>query len=121
MGETWAIVGSRGFDDFRLMVETLEEYMDRTGVVPDRIVSGGAMGADRLAERWAALHKRPCSIYRPEWEKYGPRAGAMRNQLIVNDADRLFAFVRGKSMTPGTGITVEMAYKKHIQVVIVYD
>lgn len=118
MGETWAIVGSRGFDDFELMVETLERFMD-DHPAPDRVVSGGAIGADRLAEQWAALNHITMTIYRPEWNRYGPRAGAVRNQLIVDDADRLFAFVL-KEVTTGTGITIQMAYKKGIPVEIHY-
>jgi len=47
--------------------------------------------------------------FTPEWDKYGKRAGAIRNQEIVNEADTIIAFWDGQSK--GTKITIDMALK----------
>jgi len=57
----------------------------------------------------------------PQWEKYGPRAGAVRNQKVVDLVDRLFVFNHGDELTSGTKITVSMAEKKGIPVEVWYE
>jgi len=42
-----AVIGSRGFDDYKTMCDELSKYN------LTKIVSGGADGADNLAERYA--------------------------------------------------------------------
>jgi len=107
LSEVWAVVGSRGFGNFTEMCMQLQQKIDQYGM-PKYIVSGGASGADTLAEQWAALHKMDCVIYEPQWNHHGKKAGAIRNRLIVQAADRVFAFVDG-DMTPGTNITINIA------------
>ena len=54
-----AIIGSRTFNDYELLQETLENYKDQISV----IVSGGARGADTLGERWAKENNIKTDIY----------------------------------------------------------
>lgn len=46
------------------------------------IVSGGAKGADSLAERYAKEMHFPLIVFPAEWDKYGKSAGYKRNELM---------------------------------------
>ena len=56
------------------------------------IVSGGAFGADKLAERYAKEKEIETLIFLPDWKKYGKTAGFVRNTHIINNADLVVAF-----------------------------
>ena len=58
-----AVVGSRGFNDYLLLKETLLNHFIT------RIVSGGAKGADKLAEKFAEEHGIPLDIHKPDWKR----------------------------------------------------
>ena len=108
------IVGSRNFDRYRLMQEIALQY-----ITPEytTIISGGARGADRLAER-LALHLDLNMIgHKAHWDKYGKRAGPIRNQKIVDDSDALLAFPSKKGR--GTQITIDMAKRKGIPIYVI--
>jgi len=83
-----AIIGSRSFDNSKLLNETLEPYKDRIKLV----VSGGAKGADQLGEYWARLFKIETLIFLPDWEKHGKKAGFIRNKQIIENCDMCIAF-----------------------------
>jgi len=105
-----AIVGSREFDNY----DSLREVMYTLYPSPDMItsiVSGGARGADTLAERFATEHDLPMRVFKADWETWGVRAGYMRNKLIVDSATEVVAFWNGKSN--GTRHTIELAEKNH--------
>lgn len=63
------------------------------------LVSGGAIGADSLGQRWANENGIAVRIYPPDW-KLGRAAGMIRNRTIVDNSDRVIAFWSGAS--PGT-------------------
>ena len=62
-----AIIGSRSFQDYNLLKETLEPYKSK---ITD-IISGGAQGADELGARWCKefLNKEPV-IFEAEWDNF---------------------------------------------------
>lgn len=71
------VVGSRTFNNYELMRAKLDEILNgRKDVV---IVSGGANGADSLAEKYASERGYAMAIFRAEWNKYGKSAGYKRN------------------------------------------
>lgn len=90
-----AVVGSRSFDDYQLLIKTLQRYH------VDTIVSGGARGADSLAKRYAHEFKLNLVEFIPEWYdahgQYNPSAGFVRNRKIVDSADVVVAFWDGVS------------------------
>lgn len=88
-----AVVGSRSFKDYLMVERALQSMKD--GI--KQIVSGGAEGADKLAEEYAAKNKIPIQIYPPDWQGYGKSAAFIRNQQIVDNSDRMVAFWDGKS------------------------
>lgn len=44
----------------------------------DEVVSGRAIGVDRLGEQWAKENNIPVKVFLPDWE-LGKRAGPLRN------------------------------------------
>ena len=105
-----AIVGSRRFDDYDLLKSIMKAYHEEV----TSIISGGAKGADELAERWSKeFLKQAPTIIRPNWQDtshkdslikyddkgniYDARAGLRRNELIAQQADLLIAFWDGQS------------------------
>lgn len=123
-----AVIGSRTFLDKDLLFKTLDMIKGKTV-----IVSGGAPGADRLAEHYAETVGLAKEIYKAEWNnllhpeavvrfKYGreydANAGFRRNKTIVDNADLVVAFWDGKSK--GTKNSLEYAKKmgKNVKVIL---
>ena len=99
-----AVIGSRNFSNYELLQKTLDEI---PGI--KKVISGGAAGADSLAEQWAKEHSVDTVIYKPDWAKYGRGAGVVRNRLIIEDCDWCIAFWDGTSK--GTQSSIEHARK----------
>jgi hypothetical protein len=106
-----AVVGSRDLVDYKIVEDVLFSTVNPEG---DVIVSGGAKGADQLAEHFANENSIPKIIHRPNYDEYGKAAPFVRNQLIVDDADYMVAFWDGVSK--GTKDSIDKAKKKGIQV-----
>jgi YspA, cpYpsA-related SLOG family len=76
---TPAVVGSRCFADYQLFSQLFSQllseqldhirdtYSKTSGV--ETIVSGGACGTDRLAERYAKEHGMRMRVLLPDWKK----------------------------------------------------
>lgn len=92
-----AIVGSRSFNDYALMKEVIDNYKEKSAVVFSAVVSGGARGADSLGERYAEENGLEKIIFKADWNKYGKRAGFIRNVDIIKNCDICFAFWDGES------------------------
>ena len=48
------------------------------------IIQGGATGADALAASWAYRNRVNVEEYRANWAQYGPAAGPIRNQRMLD-------------------------------------
>lgn len=107
------VVGSRSFKDYELLKQTL----DSLSFEITQIISGGASGADTLAE-WYALEKKiPLKVFRPDWKKFGKRAGFLRNTDIVKNSEHVIAF--WDSLSRGTLDSINKAKNLNIPVTIV--
>lgn len=104
-----AIVGSRTFNDYGLLVKFIKENYDITDI--DTIVSGGARGADSLGEKFAHEFNKQLKIFPAEWDKYGKRAGYIRNVLIIDECDECVCFWDGQSR--GTKHDIELCEQKN--------
>lgn len=104
-----AIVGSRSFGGCTNDYEILRSKIFNLFKLKDihLIISGGARGADTLAEKFAKEFGIPKRIHFAGWEVYGRSAGYVRNARIVQDADKVVAFWDGKSR--GTANTIKLA------------
>lgn len=95
-----AVIGSRN------LLVNVAEYIP---VETTQLISGGALGIDTLAERWADAHNIPKLIIRPEYDTYGRAAPIRRNETIVEVADMVVAIWDGRSR--GTKFAIEYAQK----------
>ena len=96
-----AIIGSR-----KCPAIDIASYIE---IMPDLIISGGAIGVDTLARQFAEQNNIPIIEFLPEYPKYGRKAPLMRNIQIVENCDFVIAFWDGKS--PGTKFTIYYAQK----------
>lgn len=109
-----AIIGSRNFNNYDLVVETLLEYENMITL----IVSGGAKGADKLGERWAKENNKELLLFYPDWKKYGKSAGVIRNKEIIENSDIVFAFWDGTSKGTKHSIDLSNKLNKEIKIIL---
>jgi len=114
------IAGSRGFGDYYLLANKCSKIligaMSKDGEV--EIVSGGADGADKLGERYAAEKGLSVKLFPADWKQYGKAAGPLRNKQMAEYADALIAFWDGVS--PGTKDMIEQATAKGLKTRVIY-
>jgi predicted Rossmann fold nucleotide-binding protein DprA/Smf involved in DNA uptake len=110
-----AIVGSRNYVNLAELTTLVDQYIRNNGT-PTVIISGGANGADRLAELYANANDIPLKIYPADWSLYGRRAGPIRNSQIVADCTCVIAFVADNSV--GTVDTINKARKVNKPVMV---
>ena len=124
-----AIIGSRSFDNYNLLENTIKLYLARciTGRnVPencwqykfDEIISGGAIGADALGAIFAHENNIKLTEFIPDWKKYGKKAGILRNEDIIKNCDVVLAFWNSESR--GTANSLSIAKKLKKTTIIVY-
>lgn len=107
-----AVIGSRDFSDCKLLEKTLGSFPDIS-----KIVSGGAKGADAMAQQYANQHQIPLVIYKPDWKQFGRGAGIVRNRQIIEASEMVIAFWNGTSK--GTLSSLKMAKVKEIHTHVV--
>ena len=103
-----AVIGSRNFTDYKIAKTVLDKLQSYFGF--DVIVSGGAKGADSLAEIYAWQNEIPLEVYEADWDKHGKGAGFIRNVEIWDNSDYGVAFWDGVS--PGTKHSFKLAKKQ---------
>lgn len=108
-----AIIGSRSFNNYSLLKETLSQYQHKI----DLIVSGAAKGADSLGEKWAYENNIKTLIFPADWEKHGKGAGLIRNHDIIKNADCVLAFWDGESKGTQHAISLCEKYKKPYRII----
>jgi len=106
-----AVIGSRSFNDYNKVVDTLSK------IDISVVISGGAVGADKLGERYANENEIPTKIFLPDWEKYGKSAGFIRNTQIIEEAELGVAFWDMEST--GTKDSISKAEKLGKKVLII--
>lgn len=124
------IAGSRDFDDYGLLLETINGYfcdMNYTDIIdfPKQVkfISGTARGADKLGEQAAHIYGYEVIRFPADWDGLGKRAGYVRNaemaKFAVADGNYgvLIAFWDGKSK--GTKHMIDLAEKYGLEVHIV--
>lgn len=97
-----AVIGSRDLD------------IDVSAYMPDNIseiISGGAAGVDRAAEKYAKDKGIPITVIKPDYTQYRRNAPLIRNKTIVELSDMVIAIWDGKSR--GTKFIIDYAEKKN--------
>lgn len=115
-----ALVGSRNFNDKELFEKVVSEVVLIDGK-PNKVISGGAVGADTLAYEWAIENKIEIAIYKPRHEDFPKEtrkwmAPKERNTKIVENCDVVLAFWDLSST--GTKDTIEKAINNNRKIYI---
>lgn len=112
-----AIIGSRKFTDYDLLKNQVQDYIEAQNYSNITIVSGGAKGADTLAEQFAEEYQYEMKIFHPNWEQLGRNACSDRNTQIVEFADIVFAFWDG--ISPGTKDSIKKSEQMNKELIII--
>jgi len=103
---TLLVCGSRGWSDHLAIRTVLQRFLEQYGQDDLLVLTGGARGADRLA--FVEAHQLGIHVAEivPLWQRYGKKAGFMRNRWLVRLADEMVSFWDGDS--PGTLSTIQL-------------
>ena len=99
-----AVVGSRKYNNYKQLCRVLDHTFKGKSVT---IVSGGAAGADTLAERYARERGYEFEVFKANWRKYGKSAGFKRNVEMLKTCHGIVAFWDG--ISGGTKHSLEVA------------
>lgn len=114
------IAGSRGFNDYAVLLTAVNICFLSFAVEDITIISGTARGADQMGERFAREMGIALDQYPAQWDVYGRSAGYKRNELMATESTHLIAFWDGVSR--GTKHMIDLATKHGLKVrVFDYD
>jgi len=72
------------------IMDTLDDYHKIFPIT--EVISGTALGVDRVGELWAAHRNIPIVPFIPDWNKQGKKAGHLRNAEMAEYGEALVAF-----------------------------
>lgn len=111
---TYCVNGSRGFNSEECMDTYMRMFIPKGSEDSYRLILGGARGADSLAKEWAIKNGVEYVEVKPDWNKYGKKAGVLRNIDMLDNygVSMLISFWDGSSK--GTKQTIDYAISKNI-------
>jgi len=115
-----AIIGSRDFNDYDLLDKTINNHFydySHEELMFDEIISGAAAGADSLGAKFAKDNNIKLTEFPAQWEKYGKRAGFLRNEDIILNSDFVLAFWDGLSKGTANSLSIAKRLKKPTMIV----
>jgi len=87
------IAGPRSFTSERIFHSIIKKYPSEI----TEVVCGMARGVDMLGYKWAKENGIPVKEFPADWEKYGKRAGPIRNKEMEQYADAAIIIWDGQS------------------------
>lgn len=113
------IAGGRDFADYDLLTRVMYSLADDTDFDDKEIeiVSGMARGADALGYMFAHKHDLKVHEFPAHWQRYGAKAGYMRNSEMSKFADGLLAFWDKSSKGTNHMIDQMLRLKKPVHIV----
>ena len=112
------IAGGRDFMDYNLLKEKANKILQEKKVIHKIvIISGCARGADTLGLRYASENTFDVEEYPADWDKYGKKAGYLRNVEMAENANALIAFWDGKSK--GTKHMIDIATERNLPIRVI--
>ena len=76
------VAGSRNYYNYSEFKNVMDYTNNKYHIT--EIISGGARGADSLAERYAKENNIPIKVFPANWDMYGKTAGFIRNTEMHN-------------------------------------
>jgi predicted Rossmann fold nucleotide-binding protein DprA/Smf involved in DNA uptake len=110
-----AIVGSREYDNYPEFKFYIDEF--RKHIEIDMIISGGAKGVDYMAYQYAVENGITFVCHPPKPEDGYPAKFFRRNLRIVEQAECVIAFPKGKSSGTRNSISLAKRLNKQLYVV----
>lgn len=108
------VCGGRDYDDIVTLAREMDRIHADTPIIC--LIEGGALGADRLARRWAYMVGGiAVETYPADWDAHGKAAGPIRNQQMIDEGkpDVVLAFPGGR----GTADMIRRAEAAGIRVI----
>jgi hypothetical protein len=93
------IAGSRSFDDFGFLEKSVLSFLKKHKQPGEavEVISGHALGADKLGERFAEKYGLKTVILPAKWDKHGKAAGHIRNKEMAEMGSHCVVFWDGQS------------------------
>lgn len=106
------VCGGRNYSNFQRLGEELDYWLQKADAL--EVITGGARGADSLAERWCTLMGVKCRVFPANWDEHGRGAGHIRNSKMLDEGkpDLVIACPGGK----GTADMVAKAHRRGVKV-----
>ena len=86
-----AVMGGKGFQNY----ETLKAVLDTHKIT--KIILCGSKKTNTLTQKYAVQKEILCKRILPDWQLHGLEAGSRRQELIVDECEKLIVFWDGSS------------------------
>jgi hypothetical protein len=106
------IAGSRSITNYDQILEAIS----LSNIIITTVISGTANGVDKLGERFAKDHDIPVLQFPADWDKYGKKAGYLRNIEMAEVGDALICVWDGQSH--GSKHMIEIATRRGLKVYV---
>ena len=83
------------------------------------ILTGDGEGINKSVEKYARERNLPVRVFKPDFQKFGKNAEAIRNKHLSVQADRLIIIWDGKSDILKTTIEYAKSIRKQIRVFLI--
>lgn len=115
------VVGSRSFNDYNLLEKKLDEILKNYLNKKIIIISGGAKGADKLAEKYAEEKGYQLYVINADFSQ-GDKGGYKRNEIMHQYISKqkhrgCVAFWDGKSKGTQHSFTLAPKYKNQLRTI----
>ena len=111
------ITGSRTWSDVECIRTAFMQIKDNHGVEVVLVSGACPKGADRLCEVVAAELGWKVELHPADWNRYGKRAGFVRNSVMIDtEPDLVLGFIHNGSK--GATMTAKLSIKKGIHTIV---
>lgn len=110
------VAGSRTFDDYKYLSDTLDRYFSKCDYNSIEIITGDAQGADSLGNKYAKDNSLPLIRFTPAWDRFGKCAGFIRNRAMAEYATHCVVFIVNNSKGSASMIQLAKEYQLVLRV-----
>lgn len=115
VSENILICGSRSDFNVVKVIASINKIVDDNSTA--LFIHGGARGVDRIADNILKLKNVNTEVHNPDYYKYGKVAPLIRDNEMVDKADKIYAFWNGRSK--GTKYVISYSKEKHKNIEVI--